>query len=222
MAGKKLKSIEESPNKPPRDYSLIKGIRGEKLYKSNIGVRDTRVRKWVDENLERKGNATIMPGQLIMFNYFEPATKEELEYYDAMPCTIFFNEFKNKEGQLRVLGFNLHYYPPRIRYIVVDRIFSIFKPIYEKSWNNPLKTGMSYMQYKMLMQQLEDQGLDFGVREYIPNLMHDIVPIPPKDWQKAVFTEGRFKKRTREQILNYWQKKVSGQNPEPKKQKRNS
>ena len=200
----KNKSLNPSPSKPPRDFSLIKAIREEKIYKSNVGVRDTRVRKWVDENIKPMSKGTIMPGQLIMFNYFEPATKEELEYYDAMPCTIFFNEFKTKDGQPRVLGFNLHYYPPKMRYIVIDRIFSIFKPIYEKSWNDPLHKGMSYMQYKMLLEQLQNQGLDFGVREYIPNLMHSIRPIPPKDWSKAVFTEGRFKKRTREQILNYW------------------
>lgn len=206
MAEKKSKnkSVQTSPSKPPRNYSLREGIRSEKIYKSNVKVRDVRVRKWVDDNIKSMSKGSIMPGQLIMFNYFEPATKEELEYYDAMPCTIFFNEFKTKEGQTRVLGFNLHYYPPRMRYIVADRIFSIFKPIYEKSWNDPLKKGMSYMQYKMLLEQLQSQGLDFGVREYIPNLMHDIKPIPPKDWQKAVFTEGRFKKRTREQILNYW------------------
>lgn len=205
---KKTKMIKSSPLNPPKEYSLIKNIRSEKLYKSNIGVRDKIVRNWFNENLEKKGHGTIMPGQLIMFNYFEPATKEELEYYDSQPTVIFFNEFKTKDGQPRVLGFNLHYYPPRIRYTVADRIFSIFKPIYEKSWNNPLKTGMSYMQYKMLMEQLEQQGLSFGVREYIPNLMHSITPIPPRDWAKAVFTEGRFKKRTREQILNYWRKWV--------------
>lgn len=200
----KGKLINQAPDEPPRDYSLIKAIREEKAYKSNITARDTAVRKWVKENLKPKGNGTIMPGQLIMFNYFEPATKEELEYYDAMPCTIFFNEFKTQNGEMRVLGFNIHYYPPRMRYIIADRVFSIFKPLYEKSWNIPLKTPMSYMQYKMLLEQLKNQGLDFGVREYIPALMHDIVPIPPKDWSKAVFTEGRFKKRTREQILNYW------------------
>ena len=206
MAEKKSKnkSSQSSLTKPPKDYSLIKAIRGEKLYKNNIGYRDKIVREWAQNNLKSMSSGSIMPGQLIMFNYFEPATKEELEYYDAMPCTIFFNEFKTKEGQNRVLGFNLHYYPPKMRYIIADRIFSIFKPIYEKSWNTPLTKGMSYMQYKMLLQQLEDEGLEFGVREYIPNLMHDIRPIPPKDWQKAVFTEGRFKKRTREQILNYW------------------
>lgn len=206
MASKKVKAptIQNSPSKPPKDFSLIKEIRKEKLYKNNVEVRDARVRKWVDENFQPSNQGKIMPGQLIMFNYFEPATKEELEYYDAMPCTIFFNEFKTQNGESRVLGFNLHYYPPKMRYIIIDRIFSIFKPIYEKSWNSPLKQGMTYMQYKMLLQQLQEQGLGFGVREYIPNLIHNIKPIPPKDWSKVVFTEGRFKKRTREQILNYW------------------
>ena len=204
MTTKSNKKTTKISSKPPKDYSLIKAIREEKLYKNNVGVRDTRVRKWVSENIKPMSKGSIMPGQLIMFNYFEPATKEELEYYDAMPCTIFFNEFKTQDGQPRVLGFNLHYYPPKMRYIVLDRIFSIFKPIYEKSWNDPLHQGMSYIQYKMLLEQLQNQGLDFGVREYIPNLMHSIRPIPPKDWSKAVFTEGRFKKRTREQILNYW------------------
>lgn len=208
MANKSIKMLQKAPSTAPRDYSLLKGIRGEKIYKSNIGARDTMVRRWVDENIKQLGKGSIMPGQLIMFNYFEPATKEELEYYDAMPCTIFFNEFKTKEGQNRVLGFNLHYYPPRMRFTVADRIFSIFKPIYEKSWDQPLKTGMTYMQYKMILEQLKKQGLEFGVREYIPNLMHDIRPISPSDWQKAVFTEGRFKKRTREQIMNYWRRWV--------------
>jgi len=206
---KKTKSkqslISPSPTTPPKDFSLIKAIREEKIYKNNVGVRDNKVRKWVGENVKSLNKGSIVPGQLIMFNYFEPATKEELEYFDAQPATIFFNTFRTKNGELRVLGFNLHYYPPKMRYQVADRIFSIFKPLYEKSWNSPLKTGMSYMQYKMLLEQLQDQGLDFGVREYIPNLMHSIKPIPPKDWQKAVFTEGRFKKRTREQILRYWQ-----------------
>lgn len=208
MEKKKSKTIKAAPSKPPKDFSLQKAIREEKIYKSSVGVRDVSVRKWFDENVKSMRRGSIMPGQLIMFHYFEPALKEELEYYDAMPCTIFFNEFRTQDGQPRVLGFNLHYYPPKMRFAIANRIFSIFQPIYEKSWNEPLKKGMSYMQYKMLMDQLSDLGLEFGVREYIPTLMHDIKPIPPKDWSKAVFTEGRFKKRTREQILKYWRQWV--------------
>lgn len=196
------KNLEKMPN----NYRLYESIRQDKLYKSNIGVRDKSARKLLETDLEIKQTSSILPGQLIMFNYFEPATERELKYYDAMPVTIFFNKIKTDDGP-RVLGFNIHYYPPRIRYQIMDRIFEIFKPFYQKAWNDPLKKELSYMEYKMLMEQLTKAKLDFGVRMYIPKLMDKITPIPTKYWQKAVFTEGRFKKRTREAILNYWKNK---------------
>lgn len=202
--------------KPPKDYQLIKAIRGKKqkniegepaLYKANVVRRDTNVRKFVDAHVEQTNSHPIFPGQLVMFNYFQPKTEEQLEYYDAMPCTIFFGNIKTKEGP-RVIGFNIHYYPPKIRYQVLDRIFEIFKPLYLESWDKPLQSEMSDFNYKMLMRQLQKAKLDFGIRLYIPQLMHKIEPIPPKFWQKAVFTEGRFKKRTREQILNFWRQRL--------------
>lgn len=208
----KKKTIE----KPPKDFSLIKAIRNEKDYKSNIIRRDTNVRKYIKENFDIKGKPSVLPGQLVMFNYFEPQTKDQLEYYDAMPCTIFFGIVNTKNGK-RVIGFNIHYYPPRIRYQVMDRIFEIFKPLYLKSWNEPLSEEMSYFNYKMLIQQLQKAKLDFGIREYIPNLMASVTPIPVKAWSKAVFTEGRFKKQTREQILKYWQNKSLDINKPKKK-----
>ena len=203
--------------KPPKDFQLIKAIRAESLHKNNIIRRDKTVRKYVDENLQVHGEPSIVPGQLIMFNYFEPATKEELEYYDAMPCTIFFGIVNTENGK-RVIGFNIHYYPPRIRYQVLDRIFEIFRPIYLQSWNEPLKEEMSFFNYKMLIHQLKKAQLDFGIRMYIPKLMASITPIPVKDWQKVVFTEGRFKKQTREAILKYWKNKADGI-VKPKKKK---
>ena len=196
----------KTKEKPPKDFSLIKAIRNEPLHKNNVVRRDKQVRKYVDEHLEVKGRPSVVPGQLVMFDYFEPATKEDLEYYDAMPCTIFFGVVDTENGK-RVLGFNIHYYPPKIRYQVMDRIFEIFKPLYLKAWNEPLKEEMSYFNYKMFISQLQKAKLDFGIRMYIPQLMASVTPIPVKDWQKVVFTEGRFKKQTREAILNYWKNK---------------
>ena len=129
----KTTSSKRVSNKAPKDFNMLKAIRSEKLYKANVQRRDKSVRKFVDENYEVAGKNSILPGQLIMFNYFEPATKEKLEYYDAMPCTIFFGIVKTKNGP-RVIGFNIHYYPPRIRYQLMDRIFEIFKPIYSKQF----------------------------------------------------------------------------------------
>lgn len=214
--------------KPPKDFQLIKQIRGKDqgdikgekfLYKANIQIRDRRVRRFVDENVEVKSKKSILPGQLIMFNYFEPKTKEELQYYDAMPCTIFFGIVQTPNGK-RVLGFNLHYYPPRIRYELMDRIFDIYKPIYLKSWDSSLKSEMSYFNYKQLVQQLQKAKLDFGIRMYIPELMHKISPIPPSFYAKAVFTEGHFRKETREQILKYWKDKAAGIEKKPKEPKK--
>jgi ribosomal protein S26 len=203
-------------NKPPKTYQLIKAIRGTKqgniegegkLYKANVVRRDKNVRKLIESEVPKTGSGKISPGQLIMFNYFYPKTEKQLQYYDAMPCTIFFGIVKAKEGK-RVLGFNLQYYPPRIRFQIIDRIFEIFKPLYLESWDSPLQNEMSDFNYKMLMRQLQNAKLDFGVRMYIPSLIHKVAPIPPMYWQKAVFTEGHFKKETREQILNYWKEKI--------------
>lgn len=213
----RLKKIGKGKSpKPPQDFSLMKAIRGQKqkdiegepgLYKANIRRRDTKVRRFVDEELKPASKSEVLPGQLVMFNYFYPKTEPQLKYYDAMPCTIFFGIVKTDEGP-RVLGFNLHYYPPRIRFQLMDRIFDIFKPYYLKNWEKPMSSEVSDFNYKMIMKQLEKANLDFGIRMYIPNLMHKITPIPPKHWQKAVFTEGMFKKETREQIYNYWKSRA--------------
>ena len=206
------------PKRAPKDFDMLKAIRSEPLYKTNVKRRDHRSRKYIDENIKGGNKLDIMPGQLIMFNYFEPATKDELEYYDAMPCTIFFAGVPTAKGY-RVLGFNIHYYPPKIRFQLMNRIYEIFKPIYAESFNKKLDKDMEYFNYKMLISQLQKAKLDFGIRMYIPKLMTNIVPVPAGAWSKAVLTEGHFKKETREQILNYWKNKSDGISKPKKKTK---
>lgn len=192
---------QKQPNK--KTYSLIKAIRSERLYKSNIQDRDKYARKYINENIDIDTKNAIIPGQLILFEYFEPKTKDELEYYDAMPCTIFFGVYKSQEGP-RVIGFNIHYYPPKMRYQVLDKIFEMFKFDYKNAWDKPLSKELSNFDFKTMVNILQKAKLDFGVRMYDPKLMNKITPIPFLDWSKAVFTEGRFKKRTRIAIMKYW------------------
>lgn len=193
--------------KPKKDYSLIKDIREQKLIKANVEVRDKVARKYLIENYEQKGPNSVLPGQLVMFNYFNPITKEELEYYDAMPVTIFFGIHNTGKGK-RIIGFNIHYYPPKVRYEVMNRIYEIYKPFYLKSFNTPIKSEMDHFEYEWLMRQLEKAKLDFGVRQYDPSLCGKIIPLPTEAWAKAVFTEGHFKKETREKIMQYWKNKA--------------
>lgn len=218
LEGQKGGKVDPGDASAPRDFKLIKAIRNEKEYKSNVVRRDRKVRKVLEDSNKVSGQAAVLPGQMIMFDYFEPRTKEELEYYDALPVTIFFNVINTKNGR-RVLGFNVHYYPPYIRYQIMDRIFDIFKPIYIDSWSDSLKKKIGGINYQLLLEQLEAEGLAFGVRMYDPGLMGRIKPIPPRDWSKAALTEGKFHKRTREQILNYW-KNEFGKNLKKEKNKK--
>lgn len=196
--------------KAPKDFKLWNAIREEKDYKSNIHRRDINSRKKLEKN-KPSGRKSIMPGQLIMFNYYQPKTEEELEYWDAQPVTIFFNVIQAREGE-RVLGFNLHYYPPRVRWQIMDRIFEIFRPYYESAWNKEINEDLAGFNYQLLIGQLEAQGLAFGVRMYDPQLMSSIRAIPPKEWSKAALTEGMFRKRTREMIMNYWKNEFGKKN----------
>ena len=74
----------------------------------------------------------MLPGQLCMFYYNEPKFKEELEYYDAIPFVLFFGITRTKDGVIREIGLNLHYYPPYVRARILQQTFEVFRPYFEK------------------------------------------------------------------------------------------
>lgn len=182
-------------------YSLAKDIKTSPL--SILPRADSEARRFITEQCDSANTSKILPGMMILFQYFEPKTKEELEYYDASPCTIFFGVVNTKNGK-RVLGFNIHYYPPRIRKKVLDRIFEIYKPVYSKYFTDGITKEIDAFDYKYLIESLEKAKLSFGVRMYIPSLIGKTWTIKPNEWTVAVFTEGWFKKRTRIAVMRYW------------------
>lgn len=202
-------SVERLVNESVRNANLEKMIKKEKYYKSNPIFRDYKARKYIEENIQTDYIKSIVPGQLVMFDYFQPKTEEDLEYYDARPCTIFFGITNTKEGP-RVIGFNIHYFPPQVRYHIMSRIMSHFKNIYIKSWNEPISEGITAIDYAELKNVFKKYNIDFAVRMYIPRLMANIRPIPPAKWSKAVLTEGKFKKKSRIAIMNYWRMRSTG------------
>lgn len=202
MAADKKISVQNRPNK---HYKLINDIKTSKYY-GHRAKRSQNARKEINENIEKSSKKQIVPGQLVMFNYFYPKTEEDLEYYDAMPCTIFFGIVNTQQGR-RYLGFNIHYYPPKLRYIIMNKIFEIYRPVYIKYFNEGLTKEIDAFDYQYLVENLKKAKMDFGVRMYIPKLCGKPQVIPPKLWSTAVFTEGVFKKQTRAKIMNYWKNK---------------
>lgn len=207
---KKLLSKENEESLPgavdAKNFSLFKEIRKNPLYK--ISNRDKKARAMIDEYKESQkrkitSKNNITPGQLVLFKYLNPKTKEELEYYDASPCTIFFGIFHSSEGK-RVLGFNVHYFPPAIRYRIMDIIYEMYKPFYRKYFETGLPQELDTFDYKYLTDELERHNLSFAVRMYIPALIGDTYIVPPKLWPTALLTEGWFKKETRATIMQYF------------------
>jgi hypothetical protein len=146
---------------------------------------------------------------LVLFKYLNPKTKEELEYYDASPCTIFFGVFNSSQGK-RVLGFNVHYFPPALRYRIMNKIYEMYKPVYRKYFEKGASKELDGFDYKFLTDELDRQNLSFAVRMYIPSLIGDTYIVPPKMWPTALMTEGWFKKETRAAIMNYFKKDAKG------------
>lgn len=190
----------------PRKFSLMQEVKKHPLYtKSN---RDAKARAMIEEYKKKQekkmtSKNNITPGQLVLFKYLNPKTKEELEYYDASPACLFFGIFNSKEGK-RVLGFNLHYFPPAIRYIIVDKIYNMYKPVYRKYFETGVPKELDGFDYSYITDELERHNLSFAVRMYIPNLIGDTYIIPPKLWPTALMTEGWFKKETRATIMAYF------------------
>ena len=201
------KSEDSGDRIDPKKFSLMKEIKNHELYK--VSNRDKKARTMIDEyKKENKGitsKSNITPGQLVLFKYLNPKTKEELEYYDASPCTIFFGIFNSSQGK-RVLGFNVHYFPPALRYRIMDKIYEMYKPVYRKYFEKGAPKELDGFDYKFLTDELERQNLSFAVRMYIPNLIGDTYIVPPKMWPTALMTEGWFKKETRAAIMNFFKK----------------
>ncbi len=146
----------------------------------------------------------IVPGNLCLFHYLEPKTKEQLEYYDAEPLTIFFGIAQTKDGK-RVVGLNLHYYPPMMRKTIMEKILLEYGQFFKLNEEN--KYSISDFNWGQLNKRIKRMGLSFGIRMYIPSLMKRVTYVPVKSWPTAFYTEGAFEKKTRTMIMAYYWKK---------------
>ena len=147
----------------------------------------------------------LLPGQIVLFHYSEPKYKEELEYYDASPLTLFCGITRTEDGNIREVGINLHYYPPFTRIKVINAIYEHFKPWFNKNFNEvdgKPNTWISYSAVKHLAKSSAKIG--FGVKMYIPVLRGASYVLPTRLIPTACFTEGHFSKATLQQIFHFW------------------
>lgn len=148
-----------------------------------------------------------LPGQLITFFYKDPKFKEELPHWDSMPTTLFCGLTRTNDGNIREIGFNLHYFPPYARAKIFISVYNTFKHYFWNNFNKIDGKPNMMISYNALMKLCKRNAkIGFGVRMYIPVLRGATYVIPTRLFSTAFYTEGRFSGATLMQIQSFWRK----------------
>ena len=187
-----------------KNYQLDEAINNHPLVKRPTAIRSKLAYKEIIHNT-KPTKKYLLPGQVVLFHYAEPKFKEDLEYYDRTPFTLFLGITRTKDGNIREVGLNLHYYPPFARARILNHTYEVFKPYFDKNFNDVTgkpNTFISYTRLKHLMRS--NLKIAFGIKMYIPVLRQASWLIPTRLLSTAMYTEGHFSKASLQQIFHFW------------------
>ena len=185
-------------------FNITEGIENNPVRKHYEALRSRLAYRAIIKN-STQSTRYLLPGQLSMFYYHTPKYKDELEYYDRVPLTLFCGITRTKDGNIREVGFNLHYFPPFTRKKIFAQVYNAFKPYWEMQFNRPSRKPNMMVSYNTIKAICKaNQKLAFGVRMYIPVLRGATFLIPTRLFSTAFYTEGIFSKATRVQIRRFW------------------
>lgn len=187
-----------------KNYQLDEAINNHPLVKRPTAIRSKLAYKEIIHNT-KPTKKYLLPGQVVLFHYAEPKFKEELEYYDRTPFTLFLGITRTKDGNIREVGLNLHFFPPFARARILTHTYNVFKPYFDKNFNDVTgkpNTFISYKQLKHLMRT--NLKIAFGIKMYIPVLRQASWVIPTRLLSTAMYTEGHFSKASLQQIFHFW------------------
>lgn len=186
------------------EYQLDEAINEHPLAKRPTTIRSKLAYKEILHNAKIT-KKYLLPGQVILFHYAEPKFKEELEYYDRTPFTLFLGITRTNEGNIREVGINLHYYPPFARARILAHTYNVFKPYFDKNFNEVTGKPNTFISYKRLKHIMKrNLKLAFGIKMYIPVLRQASWMIPTRLLSTAMYTEGHFSKATLQQVYHFW------------------
>ena len=187
-----------------KNYQLDEAINNHPLVKRPTAIRSKLAYKEIIHNT-KPTKKYLLPGQVVLFHYNEPKFKEELEYYDRTPFTLFLGITRTKDGNIREVGLNLHYYPPFARARILNHTYEVFKPYFDKNFNDVTGKPNAFISYTRLKHLMRNNlKIAFGIKMYIPVLRQASWLIPTRLLSTAMYTEGHFSKASLQQIFHFW------------------
>jgi len=185
-------------------YQLDEAINNHPLAKRPTSIRSKLAYKEIMHNAKIT-KKYLLPGQAVLFHYAEPKYKEELEYYDKTPFTLFLGITRTNDGNIREVGMNLHYYPPFARARILTHTYEVFKPYFDKNFNEVTGKPNTFISYDRLKHLMKNNlKIAFGIKMYIPVLRQASWLIPTRLLSTAIYTEGHFSKASLQQIFHFW------------------
>ncbi len=135
-----------------------------------------------DDRLE-KSEAT--QGDMVMYVY-DPKLKKTLPYYDTFPLTIVVGPAKDG-----FYGINLHYLPPKVRAIFLDKLGDI---VNNKKFN---KTTKFKITYNLLKATKSYKYFKPCFKHYLTKHVNSsVMKVSAEEWNIAIFLQtAQFKKK---------------------------
>jgi hypothetical protein len=158
---------------------------------SNNAIRWLFKEVFKDPRTYKYQRSILYQGGLFMFEYLNPKYKDTsvLPWFDQYPLVISLGPIVTKQG-IRNIGFNLHLLPPKIRIIVLCKIFELYKRLYRYQIYYKIEKPVN-IHYKDIILALQKYGVKFAVRMYIPKRTRKIIRFPMMTWYKAIFIPSR-------------------------------
>lgn len=186
------------------DFRMDEAIKNNPLQHKSTNTRSRLAYQEIINNLNPT-KKYMLPGQVCCFYYDEPKYKDELEYYDKTPLTVFIGLIRTKDNTIREVGVNLHYFPPFMRARVLNTLYELFKDHFQKCFNEPSNKPYKFISWKSLKGVFKRNAkIAFATKMYIPVLRGTTYIIPTRMLPIANFTEGHFAKKTLIQIQHFW------------------
>ena len=196
-----------------RTYDLYKEIENHPWVKK--GNPAAKALEWyrkeiaTDTSLHNKGQL-LRQGFLYTFNYDTPKYESVLDFFDTQPLVISFGPVETSLGK-RDIGINLHLYPPRIRRIIMYKVFEIYRNLYKDQLfsKNPKEIPVKWIDLK---KPLERYGIAFGIRMYISELRTNTIQFLYEHWASAIYLPSkRIAKKTQAELEALWAEFVKNQ-----------
>lgn len=149
-----------------------------------------------DDALDPQGNSVI--GEMYMYMY-DPKLKKTLPYYDRFPLTIMVDEAPGG-----FYGINLHYLPPDIRAIFLDKLLNLGPK------NPKPNSRLTKMRYDLLKGSTKYREFKPCFKHYLAkHVKSKFVRVPITEWEIATFLPvEQFRKANKNTVWTESKKRI--------------